>query len=43
MWAVCAGVVHGVGFRPRAILWQSFFCPLLANIVLIAGLAFFFL
>ncbi|KIU34120.1 cyd operon protein YbgE [Atlantibacter hermannii] len=43
MWAVCAGVVHGVGFRPRTILWQSFFCPLLADIVLIAGLAFFFL
>lgn len=43
MWAVCAGVVHGVGFRPRTILWQSFFCPLLADNVLIAGLAFFFL
>lgn len=43
MWAVCAGVIHGVGFRPRAIYWQALFCPLLADIVLIAGLAFFFL
>ncbi|WP_165462946.1 cyd operon protein YbgE [Atlantibacter sp.] len=43
MWAVCAGVIHGVGFRPRAVQWQALFCPLLADIVLIAGLAFFFL
>ncbi|MBL7634582.1 MULTISPECIES: cyd operon protein YbgE [Atlantibacter] len=42
MWAVCAGVIHGVGFRPQAIHWQALFCPLLADIVLIAGLAFFF-
>lgn len=43
MWAVCAGVIHGVGFRVRAVHWQALFCPLLADIVLIAGLAFFFL
>ncbi|WP_312984229.1 cyd operon protein YbgE [Atlantibacter sp.] len=43
MWAVCAGMIHGVGFRPRAVHWQALFCPLLADIVLIAGLAFFFL
>lgn len=42
MWAVCAGVIHGVGFRPRAVLWQGGFCPLIANLVLIAGLIFFF-
>lgn len=42
MWAVCAGVIHGVGFRPRAVLWQGVFCPLLADLVLIAGLAFVF-
>ena len=36
MWAICAGVIHGVGFRPRRLLWQTFFCPLLADIVLIA-------
>lgn len=40
MWAVCAGVVHGVGFRPRSLHWQTFFCPLLADIVLIAALVF---
>ena len=27
MWAVCAGVIHGVGFRPRAIHWQGIFLP----------------
>lgn len=24
MWAVCAGVIHGVGFRPQKVLWQGF-------------------
>lgn len=43
MWAVCAGVIHGVGFRPKAELWQGVFCPLLASLVLIVGLVFFFL
>jgi cyd operon protein YbgE len=42
MWAVCAGVIHGVGFRPKAVLWQGIFCPLLADLVLLAGLLFFF-
>lgn len=23
MWAVCAGVIHGVGFRPQKVLWQG--------------------
>ena len=31
MWAVCAGVIHGVGFRPQKVLWQGIFCPLLAD------------
>lgn len=43
MWAVCSGVIHGVGFRPRRLRWQGFFSPLPAFIVLLAGLAFFFL
>ncbi|MGL4858170.1 MAG: cyd operon protein YbgE [Enterobacteriaceae bacterium] len=43
MWAVCAGVNHGVGFRPRALIWQTFFSPLLALIVMAAGLSYFFL
>ena len=25
MWAVCAGVIHGVGFRPKAVYWQGIF------------------
>ena len=43
MWAVCAGVVHGVGFRPRRVRWQTFFSPLLALIALISGALYFFL
>ncbi|SAV19148.1 protein ybgE [Klebsiella pneumoniae] len=42
MWAVCSGVIHGVGFRPRAVHWQGIFCPLIADIVLALGLFFFF-
>ncbi|MEK0169773.1 MULTISPECIES: cyd operon protein YbgE [Pseudescherichia] len=42
MWAVCSGVIHGVGFRPKAVHWQGIFCPLIADIVLAAGLFFFF-
>ncbi|AGH74598.1 cyd operon protein YbgE [Edwardsiella piscicida] len=42
MWAVCSGVVHGVGFRPRRLRWRAFFSPLPALIILIAGLLFFF-
>lgn len=42
MWAVCAGVIHGVGFRPTAVHWQGIFCPLIADVVLAAGLLFFF-
>jgi cyd operon protein YbgE len=42
MWGVCAGVIHGVGFRPRKALWQGLFCPLIAQLTLLAGLLFFF-
>lgn len=42
IWAVCAGVIHGVGVRPQAVHWQGVFCPLLADVVLLAGLLFFF-
>ncbi|MCL8360775.1 cyd operon protein YbgE [Escherichia coli] len=38
MWAVCAGVIHGVSFRPQKVLLQVMSCPLLADIVLIVGL-----
>ena len=42
MWAVCTGVIHGVGFRPRKVLCQGVFRPLPAQLVLLAGLAIFF-
>lgn len=42
MWAVCAGVIHGVGLRLRTLRWQAVFCPAIAQVVLIAGLLFFF-
>ncbi|MDF7680252.1 cyd operon protein YbgE [Enterobacteriaceae bacterium ESL0689] len=42
IWAVCAGVIHGVGFRLQTPLWQAFFCPLIADIALMMGLLFFF-
>lgn len=42
MWAVCAGVIHGVGFRPKAVHWQAVFCPLIAFLILLTGLIFFF-
>ncbi len=42
MWAVSAGVIHGVGFRLRAVHWQGIFCPLIAFLVMLAGLLFFF-
>ena len=42
MWAVCSGVIHGVGFRPHKLLWQVFFSPLPALLILLAGLIFFF-
>ncbi|PVZ87017.1 cyd operon protein YbgE [Serratia sp. S1B] len=40
MWAVCAGLVHGVGFRPRTLFWRAFFAPLPAIIILAAGLLY---
>ena len=42
MWAVCAGVIHGVGFRPKALHWKGIFCPAVAMLVMFAGLLFFF-
>lgn len=42
MWAVCAGVIHGVGFRPHRSLWKAVFSPLPAVIILLAGLLHFF-
>ncbi|MEG1690623.1 MAG: cyd operon protein YbgE [Hafnia sp.] len=42
MWAVCAGVIHGVGFCPHRSLWKAVFSPLPAVIILLAGLLHFF-
>ncbi|WP_409306305.1 cyd operon protein YbgE [Pectobacterium sp. B1J-3] len=42
IWAVCAGVVHGVGFRPQRVRWRAFFAPLPAFVILGAGLYYFF-
>lgn len=42
IWAVCAGVIHGTGFRLKMARWQGVFCPAIADVVLITGLVFFF-
>lgn len=42
IWAVCTGVIHGTGFRPRRLRWQAFFTPLPAMIVLLAGIFWFY-
>lgn len=42
MWAVCAGVIHGVGFRPRRLRWRAVFAPLPALLILLSGIVFFF-
>ncbi|UJR53704.1 cyd operon protein YbgE [Dickeya zeae] len=43
IWAVCTGVVHGVGFRPQRMRWRAFFLPLPAFVILAAGLYYYFL
>ncbi|WP_431223239.1 cyd operon protein YbgE [Serratia sp. L9] len=40
IWAVCAGIVHGVGFRPHSMFWRAFFAPLPAIVILAAGLLY---
>lgn len=40
IWAVCAGIVHGVGFRPHGVFWRAFFAPLPAIVILAAGLLY---
>ncbi|ORM55099.1 cyd operon protein YbgE [Pantoea conspicua] len=42
IWAICCGVIHGVGFRPRLTLWQALFSPLPAMIVLFIALYRFY-
>lgn len=33
IWATCTGIIHGIGFQPRAWYWQCFFFPVLAWLV----------
>ncbi|CAI0914462.1 cyd operon protein YbgE [Serratia entomophila] len=40
IWAVCAGVIHGFGFRPQRSIWRAFFAPLPAIVILGAGLLY---
>ncbi len=42
IWAVCCGVIHGVGFRPRKTRWQALFTPLPAILVLMIALYRFY-
>ena len=42
IWAVCCGVIHGVGFRPQRARWQALFAPLPALIVLALGIYWFY-
>ncbi|WP_350306896.1 cyd operon protein YbgE [Photorhabdus viridis] len=42
IWAVCAGVIFGMDFHPRNIVWRIFFFPLPAFLILIWGLYHFF-
>lgn len=41
IWAVCAGVIHGVGFHPRRTRWQALFSPPVALIILLLALYWF--
>lgn len=42
IWAVCAGLIHGFGFRPYHAKWKALFLPLPAMVVLLAGIVYFF-
>ena len=42
IWAVCAGVIHGVGFKPMKARWRVIFTPFLTMIVMILGLIYFY-
>ncbi|MGD9424133.1 cyd operon protein YbgE [Pantoea sp. NSTU24] len=43
IWAVCTGVIHGVGFQPQKRRWQALFTPLPAVLVLCLALYRFYL
>lgn len=43
IWAVCTGVIYGVGFRPRRFRWRALFTPLPALVILLWGVSRFYL
>lgn len=43
IWAVCSGVIHGIGFRPLRVRWRGIFSPFPAFVILAAGLYYYFL
>lgn len=42
IWAVCAGVIHGVGFRPDNAYWRIIFSPLPAILMMLMAVVLFF-
>lgn len=42
IWAVCTGVIFGVGFKPIKPRWRILFMPSLAMIIMILGLIYFY-
>lgn len=38
MWAVCAGVINGMGFHPRSVVARLLLCPWLAWPLILWGL-----
>ncbi|PHM36048.1 cyd operon protein YbgE [Xenorhabdus innexi] len=42
IWAICSGVIFGVGFNPEHFVWRLLFHPLPAFLILIFGLYHFF-
>lgn len=41
IWAVCTGIIHGVGFKPIKLKWRTVFTPLPAMIIVVLGLIYF--
>jgi predicted membrane protein len=39
MLGISAGFIHGVGFTPRALIWKWLFHPVLAWLLMAAGIA----
>lgn len=42
IWAVCAGAVFGLAYRPKHVVAQYLLHPIPAIIILIVGLYYFF-